>query len=110
MSGTRDADDARWPCLRRTSDGVVLDLSVVPGAKRTEAVGLHDGALRLRLAAPPIEGRANEALVAWLADQLGVPRKAVELLRGASSRRKQVALPLDAAAVASWLDRIVPPV
>jgi len=107
MSGTRDADDARWPCLRATPDGVVLDLSVVPGAKRTEAVGLHDGALRLRLAAPPIEGRANEALIAWLADQLGVPRKAVELLRGASSRRKQVALPLDAAVVSSWLDRIV---
>jgi len=109
MSHPHDAGDARWPCLRVTSEGVVLDLSVVPGAKRTEAVGLHDGALRLRLAAPPIEGRANEALAAWLADQLGVPRKSIELLRGASSRRKQVALPLDAAAVANWLDRIVPP-
>src|SRR5438128_8833412 len=105
MSGRTDAGDARWPCLRATPTGVVLDVSVVPGAKRTEAVGLHDGALRLRLAAPPIEGRANEALIAWLADELGVPRKSIQLLRGASSRRKQMALPLAIATVSSWLDR-----
>ena len=112
----RDFDASQLRGLaRKTKDGpqarrLLALAAIYDGAKRTEAVGLHDGALRLRLAAPPIEGRANEALIAWLADQLGVPRKAVELLRGASSRRKQVALPLDAAAVASWLDRIVPPV
>ena len=56
-----------WPCLSERAGGAVLSLAVVPNAKRTEVDGLHDGALRVRLAAPPLEGRANDALVAWLA-------------------------------------------
>ena len=70
----------------------MLDLSVVPGAKRTEVVGLHDGVLRLRLAAPPVEGKANDALLAWLAGELGCTRRKIQLVRGESSRRKQVAI------------------
>src|ERR1700733_5513215 len=70
------------PCLAIRGDGVLLQLSVMPNARRTEVDGLHDGALRVRLAAPPIDGRANEALVAWLAKSLGVARRDVELLRG----------------------------
>lgn len=98
-----------WACLRTGPDGVVLDLSVVPGAKRTEAVGLHDGALRLRLAAPPVEGKANDALLAWLAQELGLPRRSVQLLRGASSRRKQVLLAgADEARVEAWLSARLP--
>ena len=81
----------------------MLQLSVVPNAKRTEVDGLHDGALRVRLAAPPIDGRANEALVAWLAKQLGVARRDVEVVRGESSRRKQVAIAVDVDSAAAWL-------
>ncbi|HEX7688893.1 MAG TPA: DUF167 domain-containing protein [Burkholderiaceae bacterium] len=90
-------------CLSVRDGRVVLSLSVVPNARRTQVDGLHDGALRVRLAAPPIEGRANDALVAWLAKSLGVARRDVELLRGEASRRKQVAIdvPLDAAR--AWL-------
>ena len=99
-----------WPCIRPSADGCVLDLSVVPGAKRTEAIGLHDGALRLRLAAPPVDGKANDALLAWLAQQLGVPRRELQLLRGASSRRKQVLLrAVGEAQLAAWLSASVPP-
>ncbi|HEX6708192.1 MAG TPA: DUF167 domain-containing protein [Albitalea sp.] len=87
---------------------MVLDVSVVPGAKRTEVVGLHDGALRIRLSAPPVEGRANEALVAWLAEQLECPRRDVELLRGASSRRKQIAVRVLLDQVQAWLGRQLP--
>ena len=76
-------------CLCARGDGVLLMLSVVPNARRTEVDGLHDGALRVRLAAPPIDGRANDALVAWLAKSLGVPKRDVDVLRGESSRRKQ---------------------
>jgi len=92
-----------WPCLSSRGDGVLLQISVMPNAKRTEVDGLHDGALRVRLAAPPIEGRANEALVAWLAKSLGVAKRDVELLRGESSRRKQVAIAVSYDAVARWI-------
>jgi uncharacterized protein (TIGR00251 family) len=101
--------DKPWPCVRSSANGVVLDLSVVPGAKRTEPVGLHDGALRLRLAAPPVDGKANEALLAWLADDLQCARRDVRLLRGAAGRRKQVALEIPMARVVDWLTRRLPP-
>jgi uncharacterized protein YggU (UPF0235/DUF167 family) len=62
-----------------------------------------DGVLRVRLAAPPIDGRANDALVAWLAKSLGVPRRDVQVLRGESSRRKQVAVAVSPEVAARWL-------
>ena len=104
-----DAAASGWPCLRVAADGVMLDLSVVPGARRTELVGLHDGALRLRLAAPPVDGKANDALSAWLAAELGLARREVELLRGVSSRRKQVLLHTGLAQVSAWLARHLAP-
>lgn len=81
-------------------------VSVQPGAKRTEAVGLHDGALRVRLAAVPVDGRANEAMVAWLAGQLALPRRAIEIRQGASSRRKRLVIDAPVASVSDWLDRL----
>ena len=90
-------------CLSVRGDGVLLQLSVMPNARRTEVDGLHDGALRVRLAAPPIDGRANEALIAWLAKSLGVPKRDVEVLRGESSRRKQVAIAVPHDVAAAWL-------
>jgi uncharacterized protein (TIGR00251 family) len=93
-----------WPCVSATSDGSAsLLVSVIPNAKRTEAVGLHDGALRVRLAAPAIEGRANEALVAWLADELQLTRRQVELKQGGSSRRKRLVLDCASSRVEAWL-------
>ena len=94
-------------CLTTRADGVLLQLSVMPNAKRTEVDGLHDGALRVRLAAPPIDGRANEALVAWLAKQLGVTKRDVEVLRGESNRRKQVAIAVSHDTAAAWLASVL---
>ena len=94
-------------CLSIRGAGVLLQLSVMPNAQRTEVDGLHDGALRVRLAAPPIDGRANEALIAWLAKSLGVPRHDVEVLRGESSRRKQVAVDVSYDVAASWLATVL---
>jgi len=85
-----------------------MDISVVPGAKRAELVGLHDGALRIRLAAPPVDGKANEALIAWIADELCVQRRGVELIRGMSSRRKQVRVDVSLADAQAWLARRMP--
>jgi hypothetical protein len=70
--------------------GVRLRLHVQPRATRTEAAGLHGTALKVRLAAPPVDGAANEALVRWIAQSLGVPRAAVTLAAGAGSRTKTV--------------------
>ena len=93
-----------WPCLRGHGPHECrLSVSVVPNASRTEAVGLHDGALRLRLAAPPVDGKANDALVAWVAAQLGLPRRAVQLARGPASRQKQLEIDAPEAVVAAWL-------
>ncbi len=97
-----------WPCLGVRGDGVLLQVSVMPNAKRTEVDGLHDGALRVRLAAPPIDGRANDALVAWLAKCLAVPKRRVEVLRGESSRRKQVAIDVAPHVVSAWLAAVLP--
>lgn len=70
--------------------GVHLTVYVQPRASRTECTGLHDGAIRIRLAAPPVDGAANEALVRFLAERMGVPRGNVRVARGTSSRRKVV--------------------
>ena len=71
-------------------DGVILRLHVQPGAKRTELAGRHGDAMKIRLAAPPVDGKANACLLAYLADVLEVPTSAVELLSGASARAKRV--------------------
>ncbi|WP_432719303.1 DUF167 domain-containing protein [Jeongeupia wiesaeckerbachi] len=71
---------------------VLLRLHVQPGAKRTEVVGLHGDALKLRLAAPPVDGKANARLIAWLADLFGVPQRQVMIKSGLSSRQKVVVI------------------
>lgn len=76
--------------LREDGAALVLALHVQPGAKRTEVAGAHGDALKLRLAAPPVEGKANAALIRFLADAFGVPQRSVTLLRGEASRAKQV--------------------
>lgn len=79
------------PWRRVSSDGsITLEVHAQPGAKRTEVAGIHGGCLKIRIAAPAIEGRANEALIAFLAQSFGVPRRNVTLLRGESGRAKTV--------------------
>jgi uncharacterized protein (TIGR00251 family) len=63
---------------------------VQPRAARSEIVGVHGAALKVRLQAPPVDGAANEALVTLLADRLGVARRAVRVVSGATSRAKTV--------------------
>jgi hypothetical protein len=70
--------------------GVELLVLVQPRASRTKVVGEHDGRLKIALAAPPVDGEANAALVDFLAEALGVKRSAVELVDGLTGRRKRV--------------------
>lgn len=80
------------PWIEAAGEGVVLSLHVAPRAKRTEIVGLHGAALKIRLAAPPVDDKANWELLRFLADRLGVPSSAVRLLSGQTSREKRVAI------------------
>ncbi len=97
-----------WPCLQSRGDGCLLQLVVTPNAPQTKLDGLHDGCLRVRLAAPPVDGKANAALQAWLADALKLPRRAVNLLHGTTARRKQFSIDAPAAVVGDWLNQQAP--
>jgi hypothetical protein len=99
---------APWPGLQATREGCRLAVHVMPQARRTRVDGWHDGALRIRLAAPPVDGKANEALAAFVAGELELPRRAVQLLRGAASRHKQLAIDADVARIEAWLARVAP--
>lgn len=80
---------ADW--LREAADGgLVLTLHIQPGAKQTGFAGRHGEAMKIRLAAPPVDGKANAALCAFLAEFCGVPKSAVTLVSGETSRAKRV--------------------
>jgi len=76
--------------LRRDGEDALLSLHIQPGAKKTEVAGLYGEALKIRLAAPPVDGKANDCLIDFLAEVLGVAKRRVELVSGASSRAKRV--------------------
>ena len=78
--------------LRAVSGGCELDVWVQPRASRDELAGVQGDALKLRVAAPPVDGEANEAVVRLLAKATGLPRSALEIVRGQSGRRKTVRL------------------
>jgi uncharacterized protein (TIGR00251 family) len=71
-------------------DGTVIDLLVQPRASRSEIAGIHDGALRVRIAAPPVDGAANAAIIDFLSKQLKVRKSDIEIASGATGRRKRV--------------------
>jgi len=71
-------------------DGIAIRIHAQPGAKRTEVVGLHGDSLKLRLASPPVDGKANACLIEFLARRLRVKTSQVTITRGMSSRRKTV--------------------
>ena len=82
--------DPVW--LKRHGDTLTLTLHIQPGAKKTEVAGEHGDALKIRLAAPPVDGKANAALLEFIADKLGVAKSAVTLKSGQTSRRKVVVI------------------
>ncbi|CAM4528585.1 DUF167 domain-containing protein [Corallococcus exiguus] len=87
------------PWLKSVQTGVELTVLVQPRASRTKVVGEHDGQLKIQLAAPPVDGEANAALVEFIAKTLGVPRRQVTLVAGDTSRRKRLRVEgVDAAA------------
>ena len=89
-------------------DAIVLHVHVQPGAGRTAVVGRHGNALKVRVAAPPTGGRANEACVALLAETFGLKPSQVELTGGATSRAKRFRISgLEVESVARTLERAI---
>jgi hypothetical protein len=78
--------------LRAAAEGVTLVVRAQPGAKRTAIIGIYGegtaAQLKIAVQAPPLEGRANEALIAFLAEAFGLPKNAVQLVSGELSRSK----------------------
>ena len=107
MSGSTPA----W--LRAAEGGWLLDLHVQPGARKTEIQGKHGDALKVRLAAPPVDGKANDELARFIARTLKIARSDVQLVSGQTARQKRlkISAPLLAEAIVSALwddDRLGP--
>lgn len=88
--------------------GVRLAVQITPNARKTEVIGVLDDALKLKLQAQPIEGKANDALVRYLAEMLSVPRSAVTITHGHTSRRKLVEVRADQLTVDGVIGTLLP--
>lgn len=93
--------------FKSTQAGVEIDVRVIPRASKTQLAGDRDGRLVVRLAAPPVEGAANDALIKFFSELLDVPRRAVRLVSGERGRNKRIAVAGIAADVARA--RLLPP-
>ncbi len=76
--------------LKQAGGAISFEVKVVPRASKSEVTGMEGDAVKIRLQAPPVDGKANEALVKFLADALGVARSQVEIVSGQTSRKKVV--------------------
>ena len=85
--------DTLTPLIRSNGSGVFLSCHVQPGAKRTAVSGVYGTSLKIALAAPPVDGKANKELCVYLAKKLGLAKSAVTLVSGQTSRDKVVFLP-----------------
>ncbi|CAN5578794.1 hypothetical protein BH10ACI2_BH10ACI2_21810 [soil metagenome] len=76
--------------ITKTADAIIFPVRVIPRASRSEIVGEHDGALKVRLASPPVDGAANDELVRLFAKRFGVSRGDVEIVGGQTSKNKRI--------------------
>lgn len=83
-----DLDAALDAAIEAIEGGCRVHLHVVPRASRTQVAGLHDGRVKLQVAAPPVDGEANAAIIKWAAKVFGTKRDAVQIASGATGKRK----------------------
>jgi uncharacterized protein len=81
-------NESNVPFTREAPDGCTLTVRIHPGARKNAITGTHNSALKISLTTPPIEGRANEALIAFLAESLQLPKSRIALITGQTSRTK----------------------
>ncbi len=93
MRRTKNSSSVKKSCLppfiRTIKGGVVLRFHVVPRSSKTAVCGVHESALKLKVKAPPVDGKANQEIIRFLSKSLGVPKSAIKLSSGASSRQKE---------------------
>lgn len=110
---TRPSPNAVFLAHDAKTGACLLTVHVTPNAPKTRVDGLYEEpgqeALRVRLQALPVDGKANEALVKWLSKELGVAQRDITLVRGQTSRHKQLRLEAGAVAVARWERLLTPP-
>jgi len=82
--------DSTWLRHDAAAQRLTLSLHVQPGARKNELVGLHGGALKVKIAAPAADNRANAALIAFLSETLGIQKSAIVIRHGATGRRKVI--------------------
>jgi len=76
--------------LQEHPDGTILSIRVIPRAKKSTIAGWYGELIKVRLAAPPVEGKANQALIAFLSKKLGIRKQEIEFLSGDRTRQKRV--------------------
>ena len=76
--------------VQDTKDGAILTVHLQPRASTTECVGIHGDAIKIRVAAPPVDGAANDALIRFLANRFSISHTSVRIYSGAGSRHKRV--------------------
>ena len=91
--------------VRRDGERLSFTIRVTPRASANTVAGERDGVLLVRVTAPPVEGKANDAMVALLAKLLGTPRGAIQVVSGAGARTKRVSVPRDAEAALQRLTK-----
>ena len=82
----------RMSWITENNTGVILDIHASPRAARNQIQGLHGDALKVRLQAPPVDGKANETLVEYIAEVLDIPRRQIALISGETNRHKRLAV------------------
>ncbi len=75
--------------IDETADGLILTIVAQPKSSKNEVIGPYNGAIKIKIMAPPMEGRANEALVEFLSEILDIPRKNISLIKGKTSKYKR---------------------
>ncbi len=101
------APERELRAFERTASGLRVHVLVQPRASRDALLGVHGGQLKIALRAPPIDGEANAALVAFVAKVLHVPKKVIAIAHGEASRKKTIVVEGDAASLeAVWVARL----
>lgn len=91
-SGKKNMGDDTSQFLIENQGGTVIRVYVQPRASKNELAGVHEGSLKVRLTAPPIEGKANKECISFLAKLFNVPKSSIEILQGQKSRHKKFLL------------------
>jgi uncharacterized protein (TIGR00251 family) len=79
--------------IRETAEGLEVPLHVQPRARRSELGGVHNGALKLKVSAPPVDDAANRAVVEFFSEMMGIPRSRIQIIAGLKSRDKVLRIP-----------------